>query len=352
MRTLRLPMALLVATLLCGCAVAPEYDYTAFRQSRPRSILIVPPLNNSPAVDATYSVLSQLTLPLAESGYYVLPVTLVDETFRQNGLSNAADIETVSPAKLRQIFGADAALYVHIKDYGTVYRLLASDSVVTAEGRLVDLRTGGTIWQGEATASSAEQRSSGGGGGGVVGALVSAVITQIVESTSNMSHKMAAVTSSRLLAAGRPSGMLYGPRSPNYDGGLPGQVVMAPASQAVALTPTAVRSSGAVAANAMQLPQSAAACAKATQFGANCTVNADAAGVFALRLQFHDQSVITAQAAQINLLKKTYCTEVAQGGRSGTMVLEDQQHAVESALDCAREGWSGWKPRAAGNVRT
>ena len=75
--------AAVLAATVTGCANNRQpYDYTAFKQSRPASILVIPPLNNSPDVAATYSMLSQVTLPLAEAGYYVFPVSLVDETFR------------------------------------------------------------------------------------------------------------------------------------------------------------------------------------------------------------------------------------------------------------------------------
>lgn len=209
----RAAIALFIALLMAGCATPASYDYAAFRQSRPASILLLPPVNNSPAIEASYSLLSQMTLPLAESGYYVLPVTLVDETFRQNGLVNPPDIAAVPVAKLRQIFGADAALYVVISEYGTVYQVLSSASVVSATGRLVDLRTGALLWEGSASASSAEGRSS---SNGLAGLLVEALVNQIVENAANTSHRVAATTSYRLLAAGRPSGVLYGPRSPNY----------------------------------------------------------------------------------------------------------------------------------------
>ena len=61
--------------LMTGCATKPPFDYTAFKESRPRSILVLPPLNNTPDVQASYSVLSYATVPLAEAGYYVFPVT-------------------------------------------------------------------------------------------------------------------------------------------------------------------------------------------------------------------------------------------------------------------------------------
>ncbi len=206
--------ATLVAVLFTGCATQREpYDYTAFRQSRPASILVLPPLNNSPDVGATYSMLSQVTLPLAESGYYVFPVSLVDETFRQNGLHNPAEMHDVKPEKLREIFGADSVLYITVTQYGTSYSVISSESRVTAEARLVDLRSGQALWSGTATASSAEGRNN---SSGLVGLLIQSIVSQIVESATNQSHPIAGITSYRLLAAGMPNGMLYGPRSPKY----------------------------------------------------------------------------------------------------------------------------------------
>ncbi len=206
-------VVLLCALLLGGCATQAKYDYSSFRESRPASILVLPPLNSSPDVNATYSMLSQVTLPLAESGYYVFPVSLVDETFKQNGMTSPADIHQLPMDKLREIFGADTALYINMKQYGTSYAVIMSETRVTAEGKLVDLRSGKTLWNGSATASSSEGNNS---GGGLIGMLITAAVTQIVETLSSRGHAIAGVTSSRLLASGRPNGLLYGPRSPLY----------------------------------------------------------------------------------------------------------------------------------------
>ncbi|MCA1324668.1 DUF799 domain-containing protein [Herbaspirillum sp. alder98] len=215
MRSIKL-FALLLATALLatGCATQrTPYDYAEFKQARPASILVLPPLNSSPEVAATSGMLSQVTYPLAESGYYVIPVTLASETFKQNGLVTPADIHNVSPAKLREIFGADAGLYVEVKAYGTSYQVISSSTVVTAEAKLLDLRSGKVLWQGTATASSAENQQN---NNGLLGMLVSAVINQIADTLSDASFKIAGMTSHRLLMAGRANGMLYGPRSPQY----------------------------------------------------------------------------------------------------------------------------------------
>lgn len=211
----RLVMGLSLLTLLVGCAPTKTVDYSAFKQAKPRSILVLPPLNESPDVKATYSMLSQVTYPLAEAGYYVVPVALADETFRQNGLSNAGDIHQVSPAKLREIYGADAALYVTVSQYGTQYMLISSATIVTATAKLVDLKSGTTLWTGSATASSEEGNN--GNNGGLVGMLITAAVKQIINSSvDDAGYPIAAMTSARLLSAGRPAGLLYGPRSPKY----------------------------------------------------------------------------------------------------------------------------------------
>ena len=97
-RTLKALAIVAGLLLMTGCATRQPYDYTAFKESKPRSIVVMPPLNNTPEVQASYSVLSYATLPLAESGYYVMPVTLVAETFKENGMTQPADMHATPAA--------------------------------------------------------------------------------------------------------------------------------------------------------------------------------------------------------------------------------------------------------------
>ena len=204
-----------IIALLAACATpkAP-YDYTAFKQSRPASFLILPPLNETPEVKATIGVMASTALPLAEAGYYVMPVSLVDETFKQNGLTVPEDIHNVATDKLHNIFGADAAVYLKVKKYGTTYFVLGSQTVVTIEGKIVDLRSGRVIWAGASTASSAE--SDGGNSGGLAALLVKAIVSQVIGTVTDASFNYAAIANQRLLGAPVPNGVLYGPRSLSY----------------------------------------------------------------------------------------------------------------------------------------
>ncbi len=211
---MRLALALAALALLDACASPTPYDYSAFRQSRPASLLVLPPLNDSADVKATAGVLATATAPLAEAGYYVFPVSMVDETFRRNGMTTPYDIQQVSSAKLREIFGADAAVYLRVKEYGTKYLVVGSDTRVTLEGRIVDLRSGALLWEGKATASS--QESNNNNQGGLVGLLVKAIVEQIVGTVTDASFNYAGIANQRLLGAPVRNGILYGPRSPNY----------------------------------------------------------------------------------------------------------------------------------------
>jgi len=201
--------------LLAGCvSPPPPHDYTAFKQADPHSVIILPPLNNTAEVIAPYSVMTQMVTPIAESGFYVFPVALVDQTFKGNGLTVANDVHQVPVNKLHEIFGADSALYITIEEYGTSYIIISSETAVTVSASLVDLRTGTQLWQGKARASSAEQQNN--NGGGLVGMLVIAAINQIAETITDKGFEIAAITSTRLLSSEIYNGLLYGPRSPYY----------------------------------------------------------------------------------------------------------------------------------------
>jgi hypothetical protein len=208
----KLFVALSALILLSACASPKQADYTAFRNSKPRSILVLPPINQTSEVNATYGMLAQMTMPLAEAGYYVVPVAEMDETFKHNGLTTPTDIQNVSPAKLREIFAADAALYTTITSYGTSYRVIASTTVVSANAKLVDLRSGEQLWSGSASANGNETGFNIGNGSGLLGALV----TQVTHSLSDKSYDVAGITSQRLLNAGGANTLLYGPRSTKY----------------------------------------------------------------------------------------------------------------------------------------
>lgn len=203
-----------VALFFNACALSePEiYDYSALQQAKPRSILVLMPTNETTEVDASAAVLANAIYPLSEAGYYVFSPALVHETFKNNGIYEASEIRNVSAHKLRQIFGADAVLYLNVVKYGTSYMLIKSTSVVAVNAKLVDLRSGATLWEGSAQVSDDSSRGS----SDLVGMLISAVIKQIGDTVSDAGYKLSASADAMLLGQNCNKCLLYGPYSLHY----------------------------------------------------------------------------------------------------------------------------------------
>lgn len=142
-----------------------------FMSPQLRSILVLPPVNQTNNKKAFEIVLSQVTEPLAEKGYYVLPVAVTTEMLRQNGVLDADVAQKLPVARLREIFGADAALYLTITEFGKIYNGPETGSIITINALLTDLATGSPIWQGRTTANSNDGVAS--SNGGMFGSLFS-----------------------------------------------------------------------------------------------------------------------------------------------------------------------------------
>lgn len=208
MSLIKTTSALLLAALFLlttGCAVTP-YNYSALNKSKPRSIVVIPPQNSSVEVNAPYIYLSTISKPLAEKGYYVFPVSVIDNFLKENGLPTPAEMNSIPLEKIREHIGADAVLYVEIIDWGQKYNVISSNAVVNAKLRLVDARTGELLWDAQASAV----HSPSNGGGGLIGMLVGAIVNQIAGSMMDITPELSR-TANESAISGRERGLLKGP---------------------------------------------------------------------------------------------------------------------------------------------
>jgi hypothetical protein len=200
-----------LALVFTGCANVKPVDYTAFREHRPRSILVLPPLNRSTAVAGTYGYLSTVTMPLAEMGYYVFPVVEIDEFLKENGMPTAGEMHQIPLNKVSEIIGADAVLFITLENYGSKYQVINSATVVAASAKLVDTKTGLTLWEG-----SAQAQENSGGSGNIIGDLVAAALTQAINSSTDEAHKVSR-SANMILFTTKDRGLLYGPYHPEFE---------------------------------------------------------------------------------------------------------------------------------------
>ena len=210
-----------IILLLCACTTAPATQapppidpYAVYKENRPRSILVMPPVNRSPDIMAQAAFLATSTVPLAESGYYVIPVTVSQEMFRQNGVTIAEEAHAISFDRLHEIFGADAALYITVSRYGV--RFVVVDSIVEAEAaaRLVDLRSGLVLWSGR---TRTELKGYNSNNGNLLSSIIGAALDQISNTLSDRAYDAGKTANYKLLSAGNKDSVLYGPYHPKFE---------------------------------------------------------------------------------------------------------------------------------------
>jgi len=202
----------LAAALVSSCAAREKVDYQPYRMHMPHSILVLPPMNESLDVEAPASYLSTISRPIAECGYYVYPVAVIDSFLKENGIPDAAEAHAISLVKIHEVIGADAVLYVTIEDWGQKYQVISSTTIVKARAKLVDVATGTVLWTGTSFAT----QGSGDAGGGAVGMLVNAVLTQVVSSISDPTYDLSRQANTAMVFE-NDRGFLMGPRHPGYD---------------------------------------------------------------------------------------------------------------------------------------
>jgi hypothetical protein len=208
-RTVPAALALALSVTAFGCVTPP--DYSAFRDRPPRSILVLPPVNESVAVDATYSWLTTATAPIAETGYYVFPVAMVDAFMQDNGLPSPAEMHEVDVAKLGEVFGTDAVLYVTIMEWGQKYVVISSATVVHVKAALVDVATGTQLWEWEQVVQEGS-----GGSGDLVADMVVAVIEQVADTITDQTHGVSS-RANYMLFKNEQTGLPYGPYHPKHE---------------------------------------------------------------------------------------------------------------------------------------
>jgi hypothetical protein len=207
--SLRKFLAAALALLACGgCAPIRHNgeDLSLFRAHAPRSIVVVPAVNESTEVTAPTVFLSTVTRPLAERGYYVFPVYLTDLLLRDIGLTEAGLIHQMAPQRFLDLFNADAVMLITIKDWSTKYLVVQSSVVVDIHYVLKDTRTGLTLWEHRQPVVH-----SSGGGNNIIAMAVAAAVNALVTDYRPLAQQ------ANNLAFQPPGGLPAGPYNPLYE---------------------------------------------------------------------------------------------------------------------------------------
>lgn len=168
----------IAATILTSCSttlsVIPKSEaYKGMYAEKPLSILLMPPINKSTAVDAKEYFHSTLCVPLANAGYYVIPPFLSMEILKRESAYDAELFLEAPLKKFGEVFGADVALFTIIhkwdKTYGMVY--------VDVEYIIKSVKTNEILFarRGQINYNTTVQSNI--SGGGLAGALISMAVS-------------------------------------------------------------------------------------------------------------------------------------------------------------------------------
>ncbi len=192
--------ALLLGLTLAGCAIPQKVtkgeEFPLMYQEAPRSIVILPPMNETTAAEAKDYYMTTIEQPFAQVGYYVFPVEMVSDIMKQEGVYDTELLYDLPLAKFYEYFGADAVLFSHIKKWDVSYAVLASNLTVSIESEIVSTRTSQKLWS--YTGTVVVDLSGGDTGGGLGGLIAKAIVTAINTASADY-VKYARVANTRLI---------------------------------------------------------------------------------------------------------------------------------------------------------
>lgn len=178
--TLAALAALAVSLASCGLQEVPDWE--TFYERQPRTILVAPVVNETTEVEAPRFFMATIAKPLVARGYYVFPVEGTAEILESEGFTAGEELLQVRPSSFGKYFGADGVLFVSLKTWDTSYLIFWSSVAVTLQYRLVDTRSGETVWE---AAQTAERSSSGPYGSGLGDLIVMAVDAALTAATTD-----------------------------------------------------------------------------------------------------------------------------------------------------------------------
>ncbi|MCF1432193.1 MAG: DUF799 domain-containing protein, partial [Shewanella sp.] len=101
---------LCLAFVLGGCVstATKEAAFPAmYDVNKPLSVVIAPVINNTTAAEASDYLNATVAQPLADKGYYVLPVPVIADIFKQSGVIDGAQLKSAPMQVFKEKFGAD-----------------------------------------------------------------------------------------------------------------------------------------------------------------------------------------------------------------------------------------------------
>lgn len=137
---------LMTVVLLTSCGTSKKNLYSGMYGEMPKSILFLPIINKTTSADAQILYSATVAEPLANSGYYVLPIEITNEFFKREGVTLGDQLKGVNPLQYKNAFGVDSVLAVTIHKWDTNYYVVGGNVTVELELTITSTSSGNVLW--------------------------------------------------------------------------------------------------------------------------------------------------------------------------------------------------------------
>ncbi|MDD5225788.1 MAG: DUF799 family lipoprotein, partial [Candidatus Omnitrophica bacterium] len=110
-------MSVLAATVFFAGCTPNHFLIKEYEKQRPLSVLVLPPVNQTPQEGVEDVVYPIFVRAIGEKGYYVYSPEYVQEIFQRNKLQEAGRIHALPYKKCYDVFGPDAILYITVEKW-------------------------------------------------------------------------------------------------------------------------------------------------------------------------------------------------------------------------------------------
>lgn len=184
---------MLIPFILMGCQATQVSKQEAFPDvynEKPVSILVVPAVNNTTAADAPDLYATTVAAPLAEAGYYVLSVPYVKNFMQREGILDGTQAKNIPMPKYKELFGADAVLFVTLNAWDTNYYVVGGNVTVSAKFEMKSTATDRVIWQYDSTVVYNTSGNSGNLLADLIATAITSAVTDYVPIAHSVNHQI------------------------------------------------------------------------------------------------------------------------------------------------------------------
>ncbi len=214
-KILRISITLAATSFFLSGCVSPTYvtkanEFPGMYTEKPRSLLIMPPINLSTAADAKDYYATTIEMPVALHGFYIFPYTLTAEVLKQQGIYDSELAYDIPLNKFREYFGADAVLFTKILKWDKTYVVLAANLTISIDAEIKSTKTSEVLWKYNGTVVVDLSGNNNSAGGGLAGLLIIAIVTAANTAAADYT-RYAKVANGRFIGS-----VPFGPYHPLY----------------------------------------------------------------------------------------------------------------------------------------